>query len=109
MVYQYRVSTLLPNLGRYSRKVVNGGRSHDRSYAELTTSVVIHERNRTYDRSKIRSLATRTHFTPLIHRSMTVVSQWVSTCTDDRPGWGADLIEIHVGYREDLLRTYITY
>jgi len=43
------------NLGRYSRKVVNGGRSYDRSYAELTTSVAIHERNRTYDRSQIRS------------------------------------------------------
>jgi len=41
--------------GRYSRKVVNGGRSYDRSYAELTTSVVIHERNRTYDRTQIRS------------------------------------------------------
>ena len=41
---------LCSNQGRYSRKVVNGGRSYERSYAELTTSVVIHERNRTYDR-----------------------------------------------------------
>ena len=41
--------------GRYSRKVVNGSRSCDRSYDHATTSVVIHERNRTYDRSQIRS------------------------------------------------------
>jgi len=36
-------------MGRYSRKVVNGDRSYERSYTELTASVVIHERNRTYD------------------------------------------------------------
>ena len=41
--------------GCYSRKVVNGSRSCDRSYDHATTPVVIHERNRTYDRSQIRS------------------------------------------------------
>ena len=43
------------DLGSYSRKVVNGGRSYHWLYAELTASVVIRERNGAYDRSHIQS------------------------------------------------------